>query len=61
MANTTTTSYEIASGQLHSLYLQTRPSYNTLPVRADDLLQRQRVRRAFNRGVGMMQELKRSV
>ena len=56
MANTTTTSYEIASGQLHSLYLQTRPSYNTFQS-ALTTFYSDAGTTAFNRGVGMMQEL----
>jgi hypothetical protein len=56
MANTTTTSYEIASGQLHELYLQTRPSYNQFQS-ALSTFYGDTGTSAFNRGTGMMEEL----
>ena len=56
MANTTTTSYEIASGQLHTLYLATRPSYNTFQS-ALKTFYGESGTSAWNRASGMMQEL----
>lgn len=55
-ANTATTSYEIAAGQLHALYLQTRPSYNEFQS-ALKTFYGDSGTSAFNRGVGMMEEL----
>jgi hypothetical protein len=56
MANTTTTSYEIASGQLHTLYLATRPSYNTFQS-ALKTFYGDSGTSAWNRASGMMEEL----
>ena len=56
MANTTTTSYEIASGQLHALYLSTRPSYNQFQS-ALSTFYGDSGTSAFNRVDGMMLEL----
>jgi hypothetical protein len=56
MANTAETSYEIASGQLHSLYLATRPSYNSFQS-ALKTFYGESGTSAWNRASGMMQEL----
>ena len=56
MANTTTTSYEIASGQLHELYLSTRPSYNQFQS-ALSTFYGETGTSAFNRADGMLLEL----
>jgi hypothetical protein len=56
VANTTTTSCEIASGGLHELYLQTRPSYTSFQS-ALTTFYGDTGTSAFNRGNGMMEEL----
>jgi hypothetical protein len=56
IANTTETSYDIASGHLHDLYLQTRPSYDAF-MSAVETFYGETGTSAFNRGTGMMEEL----
>ena len=56
MGNTIETSYDIAAGNLHALYLQTRPSYNTFQS-ALKTFYGESGTSAWNRASGMMQEL----
>jgi len=56
MGNTIGTSYDIAAGNLHALYLQTRPSYDSF-MSAVETFYSKTGTSAFLSGVGMMEEL----
>ncbi len=57
MGNTIGTSYDIAAGNFHQLYLQTRPSYNSFMSAVDTFYSRETGTGAYLSGVGMMEEL----